>query len=415
MSAGARVASPPAAGPGLLTVRLVLILVLALVVRVGAIGYAHQRGIGPVIGDAITYHSLARHLAAGDGYLNQGRYDNPHPPLYPFLLSLLYRVTGPNPIAGAGLQVALDLCGTLALAWITRRLTGSRASAELAALMFALWPGAIMVNVMLYTEPLFTLLLVLAVGTGMLMERTGSVRWGVWTGLLLGLSALTRQTTLYFLIPYLAIAHLVRRGRPPGILKARIAAALVFVLALVPWSAREKIVNGRVTWIQDYSGHNLWIGNHVPYSGRPLDRAVLSGVYRQLGPAAADDQVVNRALAQLAIREMRADPVGTAILWVKKFWRFMFVDPVGGHPWIRVALTLGLAAVYLAAFRGARALPPGSGPALGVLLGMFVYLAGVHTATLVHIRLAEPAKPLAFALAAHGVTTWWSRRAKASG
>lgn len=399
----------------LITPRLLLVLLLALVVRVAAIGVAHQRHVGPVIGDAITYHSLASHLAAGDGYLDQGRYDNPHPPLYPFLLSLVYRVTGPNPLVGAGLQVVFDLLGTLALAWVTLLLTGAVASAELAALLYALWPVAIFLNVMLYTEPLFTLLLVLAVGAGMRMESRASVTWGIATGLLLGLTALTRQTTLYFLIPYLAIAHLARRGRPPGILKARIAAALVFVLALVPWSAREQAVNGRVTWIQDYSGHNLWIGNHVPFSGRPLDRPVLNRVYRELGPAAADDQVVNRALAQLAVREMKADPAGTAILWVKKFWRFMFVDPVGGYPWVRVALTLFLAAIYVLAWRGAFALPPGSGPALGFLLGMFVYFAGVHTATLVHIRLAEPARPLAFALAAHGLTTWWARRAKSAG
>lgn len=404
-----------ATAPRLLTTRLLLILALALLVRVCAIGVAQQRHIGPVIGDAITYQSLATHLAAGDGYLNQGRYDNPHPPLYPFLLSLVYRVTGPNPLVGVALQVVFDLLGTLALAWVTLLLTRSIASAELAALLYALWPGAFLLNVMLYTEPLFTMLLVLAVGTGILMENRGSVMWGIATGLLLGLTALTRQTTLYFLIPYLAIAHLVRRGRPPGILKARIAAALVFVLALVPWSAREQRVNGRVTWIQDYSGHNLWIGNHVPFSGRPLDRPVLNGVYRDLGPAAVDDQVVNRALAQLAIREMKADPVGTAILWVKKFWRFMFVDPVGDHPWIRVALTLALAASYLAAWFGVRALPPGSGPALGFLLGMFVYFAGVHTATLVHVRLAEPARPLVFALAAHGLTTGWARRGKPAG
>ncbi len=44
---------------------------------------------------------------------------------------------------------------------------------------------------------------------------------------------------------------------------------------------------------------------------------------------------------------------------------------------------------------------------------MFAYFAAVHTATLVHVRLAEPVRPLALALAAHGVTTGWSRRAKA--
>jgi hypothetical protein len=46
---------------------------------------------------------------------------------------------------------------------------------------------------------------------------------------------------------------------------------------------------------------------------------------------------------------------------------------------------------------------------------MFVYFAGVHTATLVHVRLAEPARPLAFALAAHGLTTWWARRVRPAG
>jgi hypothetical protein len=171
------------------------------------------------------------------------------------------------------------------------------------------------------------------------------------------------------------------------------------------------MVNGRVTWMKDYSGLNLWIGNHVSYSGRPIDSAELAAIHRRLGARGLDDQVVNQELTRVALEDMRKDPAGTVLLWCKKFWRFMFVDPVGPHPAFRVALTLGLAAVYLLAIAGARSLPPGSGVALAVVIAVFGYFAAVHTLTLVHIRLAEPARPLAFALAAHGITTWRKRRA----
>jgi hypothetical protein len=108
---------------------------------------------------------------------------------------------------------------------------------------------------------------------------------------------------------------------------------------------------------------------------------------------------------------MRAHPLATAWLWVQKLWRFLFVDLRPHHLWIRLALSAGLAAIYLLAARGWRRLPPDSARASHAVLGIvLLYFIAVHVVTYSQMRFAEPVRPLAFALAAHGLVTWWERR-----
>lgn len=388
---------------------LLIIVAVGILLRLGSIALSLHFDRSPVRGDAITYESLARSLAAGHGYLHQGRTDNVRPPLYPFVLSLVYRATGPSPVAGTLLQTAFDAATLVVLAGFTWSLTGSVAGALLAAGIFALWPGAMLMNVVLYTEPLFTLLLLLAVAALIRLESDGRARWVVATGLLFGLLGLTRQTTLYFLPGYLVIAPILLRGRTGPRLWARLGALLLCVAVIAPWTIRDRVLNGEVTWLRGYNGLNLWLGNHLPYEGRAIDRASLDRIIRDMGPRASLPGEIDRELGREAIRQMRAHPAETAWLWVQKAYRFLFVDMRPHHLDVRVALSLMLLALYALAAVGIRACPPGAVPSLLVMGTMFGYFVLAHVVSYSQMRFAEPVRPLVFALAGPGLLHLWRR------
>ena len=90
------------------TGRLAAVASLALVVRVAYLGFA--TGSIRLHSDAAQYDALARHLAAGDGYVDTYPQLHLHatafrPPGYPALLSIFYRVFGPSAGLARGLGV----------------------------------------------------------------------------------------------------------------------------------------------------------------------------------------------------------------------------------------------------------------------------------------------------------------------
>jgi 4-amino-4-deoxy-L-arabinose transferase-like glycosyltransferase len=382
---------------------LAIVVAGGVLLRIAAVLVAGHLGHGPIQGDAITYDGLAQSLAAGKGYVHYGRTDNARAPAYPFVLSLVYRVFGHRPLAGAVLQALLDGLAIAILAVLTRWLTLSAASGLLAAAMLALWPGSMLMDIALYTEPFYTVILLLGTFALMRMETEPSARRAFAAGALWGIAGLTRQTAIYFLPLYALVGPVLFRNRDLSRVGARVLAVVVSLAVLAPWCVRDVVVNGRLQWVQDYSGLNLWIGNHLPYQGRAIDRASLAEITARMGPRAEDPLAVNQELRNEALRSMREHPHATAWLWVQKAERFLFVDMRPGHLWVRLLLSFGLLLVYVAAIQGARALPRESQAALGVLVIVFGYALAVHVVSYSQMRFAEPTRPLTFALAAWGI------------
>jgi 4-amino-4-deoxy-L-arabinose transferase-like glycosyltransferase len=382
---------------------LAIVVAGGVLLRIAAILVAEHLGHGPVRGDAITYDGLAQSLSAGEGYVHHGRTDNARAPAYPFVLSLVYRAVGHRPLAGAIAQALWDGLAIAILAVLTRWLTMSAASALLASAMLALWPGAMLMDLTLYTEPFYTVVLLLGTFALMRMETEPAPRRAIAAGVLWGIAGLTRQNALFFLPMYAVAGPFVFRSMERRRMGARILALVVALLVLTPWCVRDVVVNGRLTWIQDYSGLNLWIGNHLPYEGRAIDRAALAEITDRLGPRADDQVVLNQELRREAVRSMREHPRATAWLWVEKAERFLFVDLRPHHLGIRLLLSLGLLLGYVAAYFGARSLPHESRAALMVLVAVFAYTLVVHVVSYSQMRFAEPTRPLVIALAAHGL------------
>jgi 4-amino-4-deoxy-L-arabinose transferase-like glycosyltransferase len=173
-------------------------------VLVGVVGEAMPAA------DGIYYHRLASRLAEGAGYTwlwpdGVVTHAAHYPVGYPFLLSLVYRITGPQAAAGALLNLLLGVAGVAAVQAMTRRFAGRRAGL-LAGLLAALDPATVLYTPALMTEGVTASLLAVAawlVGVASTEERRPKA-WWVAAAAVLGLLVLIRPQCL-LIVPLLGL------------------------------------------------------------------------------------------------------------------------------------------------------------------------------------------------------------------
>jgi MFS family permease len=218
----------------------VAIFTMAVVVRLICLALWMPK-LNPDV-DMDSYHSLARNLAAGKGFVaiapdgrelpNVGR-----TPLYPLFLAGLIKSGGDR--LGVFLAVQCMLWGAICL--LTTLLAARWLpwnGAVAAGLLVAFDPNAVMRGLDLRTETLFTLLLL--AGTCVLAWRNQRP-WGwLWTGVLWSLTSLCRPIGVWLWVVVLILAIIWR---------ARAAWLAMFLVGFLPliglWTARNAAVTGQ--------------------------------------------------------------------------------------------------------------------------------------------------------------------------
>ena len=240
---------------------LAAILLLALAVRilVWRIAPHIER-----IGDEGEYYSAAAILADGRGFSFLDQSIWLRPPLYIVALAAFFRLfgTATEPIWIA--QMALGLATIVLVYLLGRSYAERRAVARLAAACCAVYlPFAVYARLLL-SETLFTFLIVLAF-FALACHARGGGKWPlIVAGGALGGAILTRGLALPFLaaIPLWALA-LSGGGRRIDWRGAIGRSALVIGVALallLPWTARNAVVYGRLIPADTTGGYNFWLG-----------------------------------------------------------------------------------------------------------------------------------------------------------
>lgn len=218
---------------------------LAFVLRV--LYLALLTGGQPLTSDAAQYNFLAINLANGRGYVDTFPQIVMHqtafrPPVYPALLSVVYRIFGESVGVGRFVNILIGTAVVVLLARLILPVLGARAALA-GGVAAAIAPNLIANDTYILTEPLSLLLLVLLLGT------TIKRRW-VLSGLLTGLLVLTRPSAQYLVI-VLAVWFIVTVGW-------RKAAMFVGLAALVvaPWIARNWVQLGSPVLVTS-NGFNL--------------------------------------------------------------------------------------------------------------------------------------------------------------
>lgn len=217
--------------------------------------------------DAAWYHMAAAALARGEGLAVGGELTAYRPPGYPFLLSLTYRLFGPDYALAWfwGLSATAIIVG--AIHFIALRLHG-RDVARLATLLAALYPALVLMTGQAMSDLPFVAGL-LALAAFALAGAPYRLRDGIFIGVALGLLTLTRGVA----IGLFAVIALVWHLRQPDLRKSASSMtvmAIAFAACIAPWMLRNQSVFGNLT-LGTNLGMNAYVGNHpgAPGGGVP--------------------------------------------------------------------------------------------------------------------------------------------------
>jgi 4-amino-4-deoxy-L-arabinose transferase-like glycosyltransferase len=309
-------------------IALAFVMAAALAARLVFLSFVVGLDRAPA-GDEIDYHHIASNLSHGEGFrLDNGQLTARRPPLYPVVLSGLYRVFGDVPAAGRIFQVILGVC-LVPLVFFAARRFFAVGTAWIASCLVALNPFLIFAGAYLLTENLYILLLltgVLVAAKG--MPEPGSWRSAVLGGVVLGLADLCRPTASLAAL-WIALAVLFFGG---GAIRRRLQRGALLLaavfLTLVPWAARNHAALGK--WIFStthggitfYQGNNSAVLQYPQYYGGVAPLYMLPGYDELKSKPEIEKDEAARAMGLEFLRDNKGRlPL---LVWRKfaRFWRF---------------------------------------------------------------------------------------------
>jgi len=248
--------------------------------------------VGAFQDDAI-YTILAKALATGEGYRMINLPGAPHathyPPGYPFVLSLLWRISPSFPenivLFKFANAVWLSLAALGAWAFAHTRLGWAAVPSALAALAGTLAIVVLLVTGVVLSEPMFMALLFPALLLAERSAESGSVRLAVAAGLACGALALVR-TLGAVIIPAAIVVMLYRRH-----IWSALAIAIAAAFCLVPWQLWLNAWQHEIppVLMGKYGAYGPWVAQGFEEGGLAFARGVvvanLQSVERFLGYA----------------------------------------------------------------------------------------------------------------------------------
>jgi 4-amino-4-deoxy-L-arabinose transferase-like glycosyltransferase len=241
---------------------LCAIVVISLFLRLAYV-VAFEAEITP--GDDPSYYvRTAENIVDGEGYHSENLLAY-QPPLYPYFMAGVFAVSGRSIDAVRIVQVFLGSIMCLVLFFIGRMCASKRAGL-IAAGLCAVYPALIHYSVQIWSEQLFTFLMIMAVLCLLVSERRSAVPWRIVTGIILGLAALTREVGGLVLFAFCLYFILRHRSLLISLKKWWLIALFTF-LAISPWTIRNYLVFEQVVLISTNGGINFYMGNNPEANG----------------------------------------------------------------------------------------------------------------------------------------------------
>lgn len=354
----------------------ICLAIFALAITIGVI-FSILTPEFPLNRDTIHhYHPIAKSLAEGTGFAENGQPTARVAPGYPFFISLIYRARG-NFETVRFAQIFI-LGGTAVLAYLIARKLVPKKFAILAALNVAVWPYLLLYTQLILTEVLFTFSLVAATYSLAKFHAKPTKKIALLSGLLLGLAALVRPVAMFLPLWIIVMGW-----------KKWLIVLAVFILVLAPWTIRNYMqFNTFITvagGIEDsikraYERLDYTKGSKVlkPGEATILDnvKARLKNIYLFWNPGAGGTN------AELLLKQNQL--FGVAFL----VYKIIFI------------LTVFLAALALFAKREKTI----------ILLGIIIfYFWAVHVMLYPYPRYTLPIMPLVIILAWVAINFLWNR------
>lgn|GEM_PF-6296529 len=275
--------------------------------------------------DEHNYHSIAESILRGDGFYST--YDPPWtthwPPLQGYVLAGIYAIFGSEPRVGRIFQDVYGLIILLLIFLIGKKLFSVRI-ALIGALVFAVHPVFIYVSNTLYSETLFTTLLLTTFYS--LMRAIELKRWPYFavSGVLLGLAMLARPVAI-FVLPAIFLWLLVKNR----FLYTVTMFALILIMASVtisPWIYYNYAKYGKVFFITQEGAHSLAAANHPLLKKKAAEKQPQDHELVQKLRTAEEDER-NKLYYKLALSYILNHPLDFMKNYLTRFVKFWRVYP----------------------------------------------------------------------------------------
>ena len=274
------------------------------------------------MGDAESYHTWGKEIAAGDWIGTETFYQAP---LYPYFLGTIYTLFGPDLLTLRLVQAALGSASCALLAVVGHRFF-SRNVGIVAGLMLALYAPALFFDGLIQKSVLDVFLVCLSLALLSALVRQPHQRWAwLWPGVAVGCLMLTRENAAVFVVAILVwlVAFQRQLGRERLMLGATFALGLAMVL--VPVATRNKVVGGEFQLTTMQFGPNFYIGNNPD----------ADGTYQPLVFGRGDPRYERRDATEIAERALgRTLTAGQ----VSRYWTGRALEYIWTQPgdWLRL-------------------------------------------------------------------------------
>ncbi len=282
--------------------------------------------------DLAWYEARAAELLRSGTYSENGISTAYWPVGYPAFLAGAMLVFGGHPWSGQVANLLLSLATLLLLhRWCMQR-WGDATVAGLAAVLLALYPNHMGYTVGLYSEPLFTTLLL---GVLVCLSPRAHVAQVLLAGLLTGAAILVKAQML-LLGPLLILVSLLPDRSWAGFVSALRPFALAMLtaaLVLAPWVYRNLVVMGEPIIVSTNGGMSLLAANN-PAMGTDLrtDYDDNDQLVRAVKFSVSDQVGADRRARTAAWNWIASNPVRFLALMPKKLFRLWAPD--GESEWL---------------------------------------------------------------------------------
>lgn len=401
------------------------LIALALIIR---LIYVLLNPSPAIVDDSLHYDDIALNLAAGNGFSLSNEHlleaDRPEdggpaatarrPPLYPVLLSLLYRLAGHNYLAVLIVQAIIGALTCYLIYALALNAFGSRLAALTALTLAAVYPPFVHYCAGILTETVFLALTMAAFLAAHEAVRGRRLSASAAAGILGGLATLCRPTAMFFL-PLQGVLLLWALGGPGAMrrwLSHMLAYAVAFSFVMSPWVVRNYAVFD--TFIPGFTsaGYNLFMGTYPPSRGLAnLDPRFQPEELRKELESAGEIEA-DAIFRKAALKNVTSQPFEYAKLVSMKLVRSWFVIRTG-HRWTPTPLSVLVhGPLLLLAFAGILLQWRRSSFGTFLIAAGAVSFTGFHSLVVSNLRYNLPAVPFAIILASVAVATLGSKLAR---
>jgi 4-amino-4-deoxy-L-arabinose transferase-like glycosyltransferase len=151
--------------------------------------------------DGVTYITTGKNLMAGNGYINQsGTVELEKTPFYPILIGLTSKIIKDPEVAAKFVSIVFGTLLIIPVYFFGKALYGDKVG-HFAAILVIFYPVLVQFSIIVLTESTYTFLFISSIMSGWYFINNEKVRYPVITGILFGISTITRpEASMFFLL-----------------------------------------------------------------------------------------------------------------------------------------------------------------------------------------------------------------------